>query len=52
MRKALDTLNKTWRELPGAEPCSADAVVVHLPKLADAGFDRFLETAVQAFDLL
>jgi hypothetical protein len=52
VRKALDSLGKTWRALPGAEPCSELAVVVHLPKLADAGFDRFLETAVDAFEEL
>jgi hypothetical protein len=48
LRKALDALNKTWRALPGSEPVGDLAVTVHLPKLADAGFDRFLETAIEA----
>jgi hypothetical protein len=48
LRKALDNLVKTWRALPGSEPEGTGHVVVHLPKLADSGFDRFLETAVEA----
>ena len=48
LRKALDQLNKTWRALPGSEGSGDLCVTVHLPKLADAGFDRFLETVLEA----
>jgi hypothetical protein len=48
LRKALDTLHKSWKALPGAEPAGDTAVIVQLPKLADAGFDRFLQTAIEA----
>jgi hypothetical protein len=48
LRKALDGVFKTWRELPGAEVSGDRSVTVHLPKLADSGFDRFLQTALEA----
>ena len=50
LRKTLDQLNKAWRALPAAEPSGDQAVTVHLPKLADSGFDRFLSAAVEAFE--
>ena len=36
------------RERSGAEGSGELCVTVHLPKLADAGFDRFLESAIEA----
>ena len=48
LKKALDSTNKAWRLLPGAEAAGEAAVTVHLPKLADSGFDRFLEIALDA----
>ena len=39
---------KAWKTLPGAEPAGEKAVTVHLPKLADSSFDRFLEAALAA----
>ena len=44
LRKALDAILKTWLDLPGAE--GTKTVTVHLPKIADSGFDRYLEIAV------
>ena len=48
LRKAIETLARTWKLLPGAEPAGELCIVAHLPKLADSGFDRFLETAIEA----
>jgi hypothetical protein len=46
LRKALDQLHKTWKGMPGAEDSGDRCVTVQLPKLADAGFDRFLQGAL------
>ena len=44
----MDGLAKTWKALPGSEALPGSTFVVHLPKLADVGFDRFLEVTIDA----
>ena len=48
LREAMDGLAKTWKALPGSEALPGSTFVVHLPKLADVGFDRFLEVTIDA----
>ena len=47
LRKAMDELYKSWKDLPGAEGNSSVAVTVHLSKWADSYFDRFLAVAME-----
>jgi hypothetical protein len=48
LRKSMDSLNKAWRDLPGIDQNTSQvSVTVQLPKIADSGFDRFLEVALE-----
>jgi len=48
LRKALEQIHKSWRDLPGVDRSSPLSVTVQLPQIADSGFDRFLELALEA----